>query len=154
MRRGTGAFDFEPKLMLDGPHAAGVADASPSPEDRVQQLQAAVTRAEARACDSEQLYKEGILAKVEVEERALAVSSRRSATVADTQFLVAGAKAQAAKKSCVMRNARLRRPVLDAANAAFAGGAAGRGDGGRGFPGRAKSNRRRWICSGSGSFTK
>jgi hypothetical protein len=94
------ALDFEPKLMLDGPHAA-LPDASPtpaSPEDRVSQLQAALITAEQRAADSEQLFKEGILAKVEAEGRALHVVEVRK-ELADATVAVAASRTDAVKKA-------------------------------------------------------
>jgi hypothetical protein len=93
------ALDFEPKLMLDGPHAAVVpASPTPAPEDRVRECQAALLQAEERAVDSEQLYKAGILAKVEMEARILRVVQARKA-LADAALAVAAAHAEAVKKS-------------------------------------------------------
>jgi len=94
------SLDFEPKLMLDGPHAPPVAASTPvaSPEDRVQQMEAALILAEQHAADSEQLFKEGILAKVEVEGRALRVVQARK-QLADARLTVAAARADAVRKS-------------------------------------------------------
>lgn len=99
-RRSPGdSFDFEPKLMLDGPHAAAVATSpTPSPEDRVRQCQAALLEAEQRAADSEQLYKEGILAKVEIEGRFLRITQARK-ELSDAALAVAAAHADAVKRS-------------------------------------------------------
>jgi hypothetical protein len=94
-----GAFDFEPKLMLDGPHAATVAASpTPSPEERLRKCQAALLEAEQRAADSEQLYKEGILAKVEFEARYLRIIQARK-ELADAVLADAAAHADAVKRS-------------------------------------------------------
>lgn len=96
------SFDFEPKLMLDGPHAAPEAVGEPpsegSAEQRVKQLEVALQRAEQRAADSEQLYKEGILARVEAEDRVLRVIRARK-ELADANLIVAAGHADAVKKS-------------------------------------------------------
>jgi multidrug resistance efflux pump len=110
------ALDFEPKLMLDGPHAAPVASPTPSPEDRVQQCEAALLVAEQRAADSEQLFKEDILAKVEMEARILRIVQVRK-ELADARLDVATAQAEAAKKSFDARAAS--QSDLDTANAAL-----------------------------------
>ena len=111
--------DFEPKLMLDGPHA-GIVDSSPtpSPEDRVQQLEAAVIAAEQRAADSEQLFKEGILAKVELEARYLRIVQLRK-ELADARLIAAAAQADAAKRAFDGHQAT--QMDLDSANAALKG---------------------------------
>ena len=111
------ALDFEPKLMLDGPNAAG-AEPSPtvSPEDRVAELETALLRAQARVADSEQLFKEGILAKVEVEERTRRVI-QAGLELADGRLTVAAAHFDAVKKSFDARQAS--QSALDAANAAL-----------------------------------
>jgi len=99
------SLDFEPKLMLDGPHASLEAPGAPldslpgeHPEERVKQLESNLLRAEQRAADSEQLYKDGILAKVEVEDRQLRVVKARK-ELADANLAVAAAHADAVKKS-------------------------------------------------------
>jgi len=92
-------LDFEPKLMLDGPHAAIVATSpTPSPGNHVRQCQAALLEAEQRAADAEQLYKEGILAKVEIEARFLRIIQARK-ELADAALAVAAAHADAVKRS-------------------------------------------------------
>jgi hypothetical protein len=96
-------LDFEPKLMLDGPHIAVAAPTAP-PEDRVEQLKEALLRAEQRAGGSEQLYKEGILAQVEVEARTLRVIEIRK-ELADASVSLAAAQADAAKKAFDAREA-------------------------------------------------
>jgi len=105
-------LDFEPKLMLDGPHAA----ASASPADNVEQLDAALRRAEERAADSEQLFKEGILARVEVEARMLRVIQARK-LLADARLNAAAAQVDAVKKSFDARHAS--QADLDTANTAL-----------------------------------
>ncbi len=100
------ALDFEPKLMLDGPHARPVADSTPAmaPDDRVRQKQAALLQAEQGAAQSEQLYKEGVLAKVEAEGRQLHVVQLRK-ELADATLDAAAAHADAEKKSVAARAA-------------------------------------------------
>ena len=111
------SLGFEPKLMLDGPHAA-LAAPSPtaSPEDRVAQLEAALLLAQNRVADSEQLFKEGILAKVEVEGRVLRVVQIRE-ELAAARLIVAAARVDAVKKSFAARQAS--QADLAAANAAL-----------------------------------
>jgi hypothetical protein len=91
-------LDFEPKLMLDGPHAAAIPPPTPGPEDRLQQCQAALLQAEQRAVDSEQLFKEGILAKVEIEARYMRITEARK-NLADATVAVAAEEAASEKKS-------------------------------------------------------
>jgi hypothetical protein len=111
------SLDFEPKLMLDGPHAPPLdASPTPSPEDRVQQYEAALVTAEQRAADSEQLFKEGILAKVEVEARFLRIVQIQK-ELAGARLSVAIANAAAAKKSFDAHAAT--QADLDSANAAL-----------------------------------
>ncbi len=111
------SLDFEPKLMLDGPFAQHAATSpTPSPADRVQQCEAALLRAEQRATDSEQLFKEGILAKVEFEGRILAIVRARK-DLAQARLAVAALDADNARKSFDARKAP--QADLDAANAAL-----------------------------------
>jgi hypothetical protein len=115
-RRAPGdSFDFEPKLMLDGPHAAA-ASPTPSPEDRLRRCQAALLAAEQRAADSEQLFKEGILAKVESEARFLRIIQARK-ELADAALQVAAAHADAVKRSFDAHESS--QSDLQAANAAL-----------------------------------
>jgi hypothetical protein len=112
---------FEPKLTLDGPNAAPGAPGAPvesskSVEERVKELQAVFVRAEQHAAGSEQLYKEGILAKVEVEQRMLGVVKARK-DLADATLAVAAEQAEAVKKSFDSHGAG--QAELDAANAAL-----------------------------------
>lgn len=111
------SLDFEPKLMLDGPNAAPISSPTPSPEDRVQQSEAKLLRAQQRAADSEQLFKEGILAKVEVEALFLRIVQARK-ELADARLALAVSDADAAKKSFDAHS--ISKPVLDSANAAVA----------------------------------
>jgi hypothetical protein len=102
---GGPAADFPPKLMLDGklPNPASAPapdapDAPASPDDLVRQRQDALRLAERRAVDSEQLYKDGILAKVEAEARVMRVVEARK-DLADAELAAAQARADAVKKS-------------------------------------------------------
>ena len=108
----TDALDFEPKLMLDGPHASPAA----SPQDSLEQREDAFRLAEERAADSEQLFKEGILARVEVEARMLRVVEARK-ELADAQAAAAAAHAAEVKKSFDTHTAM--QADLDAANVAL-----------------------------------
>ena len=108
-------LDFEPKLMLDGPRAL---PAGPSPADSrrggVEQMEAALRLAEQRAADSEQLFKEGILARMEVEGRMLRVVQARK-ELAGARLAAAAARADTVKKSFDARQAP--QADLDAPNA-------------------------------------
>lgn len=110
-------MDFEPKLMLDGPRAAIV---EPSPavslEDRVTQLEATLLAAERAAAEAGQLFKDGVLAKVEAEGRELRVVEIRK-KLADARLAVAAANAGAAKKSFDAHQGS--QSDVDAANAAL-----------------------------------
>jgi hypothetical protein len=110
------SLDFEPKLMLDGPKAGVAASPTPSPADRVRKCQAALLEAEQRAADSEQLFKEGILAKVEVEARFLRIIQARK-ELAEANLAVAAAHADAVKSSFDAHESS--QADLDAANAAL-----------------------------------
>lgn len=111
------ALDFEPKIILEGTGSAlTAASSTPSPEDRVQQCQAALVLAEQRAADSEQLFKEGILAKVEAEACFLRVVQRKK-ELADALLDAAQARADATAKSFNAHGAT--QAGLDSANAAL-----------------------------------
>ncbi|HEX4085339.1 MAG TPA: hypothetical protein VHY22_10545 [Chthoniobacteraceae bacterium] len=110
------AVDFPPRLMLDGTGALpAIAEAPPaaSPDDVVKQKQAALVEAEKRAVDGEQLVKEGILAKVEAEEREMRVVQARKA-LADAVLAAASARADAVKKAFDAHQAA--QADMDAAN--------------------------------------
>ena len=108
-------FDFEPKLMLDGPDAPALSGtAAPSPEEQVAKCKANLLRAEQRAADAEQLYKDGILAKVEAEARFLRVIQAHKA-LADAQLAEATARQMAISKAFSSRTAS--QADLDSANA-------------------------------------
>jgi multidrug resistance efflux pump len=91
-------FDFEPKLMLDGPQAPNAASSPAPTDDRLRQCQANLLRAEQRAVSCEQLFKEGVLAKVELEARFRDIDQARK-ELADATLDVAAAHADAVKKS-------------------------------------------------------
>jgi hypothetical protein len=112
------ALDFEPKLILEGTDSADLSATrpTPSPEDRVQQCQAALLLAEQRAADSEQLFKEGILAKVEAEACFLRVTQRKK-ELADALLDAAQARADTTAKSFNAHGAS--QADLDSANAAL-----------------------------------
>ena len=69
-----GSFEVEPPLLVqpDGKPVASV-DASPTPSTDVAQLDKQLERAKKSAASAERLYKAGVLAKVEAEQRALRV---------------------------------------------------------------------------------
>ena len=104
--------------MLDGPHAGAVVSSTSNtaPEDRIAELEKALTLAEEHAVDSEQLLKEGILARVEVEERALRVVKARK-DLADATLAAATAHAGEVKDAFDAHKAT--QSDLDAANAAL-----------------------------------
>jgi hypothetical protein len=108
-------MDFEPKLMLEGTGAL-LLGASPTrlPEDRVEQCKAALVQAEQRAADSEQLFKEGVLAKVEVEACFLRIVQRKK-ELADAMVEVAQGRVDATAKAFSARGAT--QADLDATNA-------------------------------------
>ena len=95
-------FDFEPKLMLDGPLAKlppGLSERqSALAEDRIPKLEAALLKAENRAADCEQLHKEGVISTVEAEDRMIQVL-RAKRELAVVRAAVAAHKAVAAKKA-------------------------------------------------------
>jgi len=102
------SLDFEPKLMLEGPRAPHLIPAEPSPAispgDRVKQLEADLLRAQQRAGDSQQLFKEGVLAKVEMEERVLRVVDIQK-DLAAARLIVAAAQCDAIKNSVASHQA-------------------------------------------------
>ena len=111
------SLDFEPKLMLDGPHALPLdASPTPSPADRVAQCQASLLRAQQRAAAGNELFEDGLLAKVEVEARLLRVVQARS-ELAGALFDAAAVNADAVKSAFAAHHAS--QPDLDAANAAL-----------------------------------
>ena len=69
-----GSFEVEPPLLVrpDGKPVASV-EASPTPSPDVAQLERQLDRAKKSAASAERLYKTGVLAKVEAEQRALRV---------------------------------------------------------------------------------
>lgn len=108
-------MDFEPKLMLEGTGGDLLAASpTPSPDDRVEQCNAALMQAEQRAADSEQLFKEGVLAKVEVEASFLRIVQRRK-ELADALLQAAQARMDATAKALASHGAA--QADLDAANA-------------------------------------
>ncbi len=112
-------MDFEPKQMLEGPGAspAPVVTVPPiSLDDRVQLIEMALAVAQKRSSESEDLFKDGILAKVEVEERALRVVEL-TRQLDDAKLALAQAQADAVKKSFDAHQAS--QADLDAANAAL-----------------------------------
>jgi hypothetical protein len=116
-RRGPAdTLDFEPKLMLDGPNAGQVVASTPAPgpEARLEHCKEALRQAEQRAVDSEQLYKEGVLAKVEVEARYMSITRARK-ELADAELAVAALRADAAAQAFAAHSAA--QAQVDAANA-------------------------------------
>jgi len=105
--------DFDPSLMLEQPPPT---PAPPSAADVVKQLQTQLLIAQQRSAASEGLYKEGILARVEVEERALRVLQLQK-ELADAQAALAAQNAAAAKKSFDAH--QISQANLDAAGAAL-----------------------------------
>lgn len=113
------AMDFEPKLMLDGPQA-GPAEATLGlpPDEQLKQAQADLDRARHRAAEGEELYKEGILAKIEEEGRQMRVVRAQKA-LADAQLAVAAANAGTAHKALAAKQGTQQQ--VDDADAALKG---------------------------------
>ena len=111
---GGDGLDFEPKLMLDGPKVSTMTSPTPSPEEAVARLEKALREAEERAVDAEELAQEGILSKVEAEERALRVIEVTK-QLDDARLAAAALKADAVRKSFAAKQAG--QVDLDAANA-------------------------------------
>jgi len=110
-------FDFEPSLMLDGTFPASPhASPSASPETDIEQLETALGEARQRATASEQLVKDGVLAKVEAEARAMQVIQIQK-QLADARLALAENQAGAAKTSFDAHKAT--QAALDAANLAL-----------------------------------
>jgi hypothetical protein len=107
------AGDFEPSQMLDGPEAAATPTPAEAPQDRLARWQAALADARKRADAAEGLFKDGILAQVEVEGRYMQVVKAEKA-VADATVAVDAAKVDAVKKSIDAHKAT--QSDLDAAN--------------------------------------
>jgi len=100
--------------MLDGPNAIASPTPVESPEERLQRCKAALAAAQKRAGVAEGLYKDGILARVEVEGRYMQVV-KAGKEVADANVAVAAAHADAAKTSFDAHECP--QADLDAANA-------------------------------------
>ena len=114
-------LDFEPKLMLDGPHGPP-AQSKPAAlteeqlEVQVRQLEAVLTRAEQSAVEGEQLYKDGILAKVEAEDRVMRVVKVRK-ELADAKLVTTAGQVETVEKAFAARTGS--QADLDAANTAL-----------------------------------
>jgi hypothetical protein len=109
------AGDFEPTQMLDTPHASVVSPTPAlSPDERLAQCQDALAHAQKRAAEAEGLYKDGILARVEVEGRFMQVV-KAGKELADATVIVAAARAETAKKAFDAHHGS--QADLDAANA-------------------------------------
>ena len=95
-----GSFEVEPPLLVqpDGKPVAPV-ETSPTPSLDVAQLEKQLERAKKSAASAERLYKAGILAKLEAEQRALRVI-RLQAELANAQ-LAAAQKSTAADDGMV-----------------------------------------------------
>jgi len=85
-------FDFEPDLMLDIGATAPLPD-RPSPADQVAKLLGELERATRSAAAGERLFRSGVIAKVDAEQRALKVI-RLKWNLADARLLVAQAEAE------------------------------------------------------------
>jgi hypothetical protein len=82
----AGSFEVEPPLLVqpDGKPVAA-SEASPAPNPDVGQLEKKLERAKKSAASAERLYRAGVLAKVEAEQRALRVV-RTEAELANAQL--------------------------------------------------------------------
>jgi hypothetical protein len=85
-------FDFEPDLMLDDGLLKPVPD-EPSPADQVSKLVKELERATRSAAAGERLFRSGVIAKVDAEQRALKVIRLKS-NLAQARLLVAQAEVE------------------------------------------------------------
>ena len=112
-----GSFDIEPPLLKQN-LSAEPSSAPPAPEGDVARLEIQLERAKRNAAGAERLYKIGVLAKVEVEQRALKVV-RLESDLANAQ--VARAKEEvAAQESQLATGSQSAKDELQSAKAALA----------------------------------
>jgi hypothetical protein len=107
------AFDIEPPLLKQNLSTEPVATSSPGDLD-LAQLERQLDRAKKSASGAERLYKIGVLAKVEVEQRALKVV-RLESDIANAQL--ARAKAELAAQESQLAAGESTRNELEAAKA-------------------------------------
>ena len=110
------SFDIEPPLLKQNLSTEPVATSSPGDLDVVQ-LEKQLDRAKKNASGAERLYKIGVLAKVEVEQRALKVV-RRQSDLANAQL--ARAKDDLAAQESQVGAGESTKDELEAAKAALA----------------------------------
>ena len=111
------AFDIEPPLLKQNLSTEpGPATSSPGDLD-LAQLEKQLDRAKKRASGAERLYKIGVIAKVEVEQRALKVV-RLESDIANAQL--ARAKAELAAQESQLAAGEITKNELEAAKAMLA----------------------------------
>jgi multidrug resistance efflux pump len=110
------SFDIEPPLLKQNLSTEPVATSSPGDLD-LAQLERQLDRAKKSASGAERLYKIGVLAKVEVEQRALKVV-RLESDIANAQL--ARAKAELAAQESQLAAGEITKNELEAAKAMLA----------------------------------
>jgi hypothetical protein len=111
------AFDIEPPLLKQNLSTEPVAATSSPGDLDVAQLEKQLDRAKKSASGAERLYKIGVLAKVEVEQRALKVV-RLESDIANAQL--ARAKAELAAQESQLAAGEITKNELEAAKAMLA----------------------------------
>jgi multidrug resistance efflux pump len=110
------SFEVEPALLIPNAQVDGVGhedrEADPAAPLDVAQLERKLDHARKTAADAQHLFKSGVLAKVEVEERALRVVRVESD--------LAKARVEQAKEFAAQQHERLAKGDIDAAEAAAA----------------------------------
>ena len=110
------AFDIEPPILKQNLSDAPL-PATGTPDAEVARLEKQLERAKRNADDAERLYKIGVLARVEVEQRWLRVV-RTESDLANAR--VAQAKEKVAEKESRVASAETSKDEFDAAKAALA----------------------------------
>jgi hypothetical protein len=99
--------------MLDGPAAAEASPAG-SPGEQVKRLQQVLKRTQERAAEAGKLYRDGILARVEMEDRQMRVV-KASKELADALVAMDATQVETMKQGLAAKTAT--QADLDAANA-------------------------------------
>jgi len=113
------SLDIEPPLLIkEGSVERLPASASsPAPEIEAHVLEAQLERAKKSAAGAERLYKMGVLAKVEAEQRALKVVRLQSEL---QRARLAGAKEEAAKQESRFQTGEISKTELETTESALA----------------------------------
>jgi hypothetical protein len=111
------SFDIEPAPLIQNQPGEQLSPATAAGDVDVARLEKGLERAKKNASGAEQLYKIGVLAKVEVEQRALKVV-RLESDLANAQ--VARAKAELVAQESQLAAGEITKDELEAAKAALA----------------------------------